>query len=275
MELFSCGRAIRWIDHTGRSGWIAQSRGRRCILRSGRSGWISRSGRSGWIARSGRGGWIACITGFLLGAAGCSSESGPPIVQPPPVTTANISGTVTDGEGPVPAVTVTLDDGTTAFVTTTATTGTFRLQLEPGSYDVRCSVAPPAQGESLQLTRVSFATTGDHRLDLRLASGRLHVEAPPSMEGDTIQVGLYWNSTLIARHSGVIEENRARVEFRALLPVPVLVAVQLPGEEAPLFPPGVSAPAAESYWPLMPDGSAESTLIVPATDRVRTRSSAR
>ena len=196
-------------------------------------------------------------------------------MQPPPITTANISGTVTDGEGPVPAVTVTLDDGTTAFVTTTATTGTFRLQVDPGSYDVRCSVAPPAQGESLQLTRVSFETTGDHRLDLRLASGRLHVEAPPAMEGDTVEVGLYWNSTLIARHTGVIEENRARVEFRALLPVPVLVAVQLPGEEAPLFPPGVSAPVAESYWPLLPDGSAESTLIVPATDRGRTRSSAR
>src|SRR5690606_31076012 len=119
------------------------------------------------------------------------------------------------------------------FVTTTATTGTFRLQLEPGSYDVRCSMAPPAQGEPLQLTRVSFETAGDHRLDLRLASGRLHVEALSSMEGDTVEVGLYWNSTLLARHIGVIEDGRARVEFRALAPVPVLVAVQLPGEEAP------------------------------------------
>jgi hypothetical protein len=226
------------------------------------------------MANSRRSGWIAGISSLLLAAVGCSSDSGPPIVQPPPVTTANISGTVTDGEGPVPAVTVTLDDGTTAFVTTTATTGTFRLQLEPGSYDVRCSVAPPAQGESLQLTRVSFETSGNHRLDLRLASGRLHVEATPAMEGDTVQVGLYWNSTLIARHSGVIEKSRARVEFRALLPVPVLVAVQLPGEDGPLFPPGVSVPVAESYWTLLPDGSGESTLIVPATDRGRTRSTA-
>lgn len=198
----------------------------------------------------------------LLGVA-CSSDSGPPIVQPPPVTTANISGMVTDGDGPVPGVTVTLDDGDTTFAATTVTTGTYRLRVEPGSYDVRVGVAPPALGEALQVTRVSFATAGDHRLDLPLSSGRLNVSVPSEVEGKSVEVGLLWNGSPIASHHRPVVEGRAQIEFRALLPVRVLVAVYLPGETTPRFPPGVSSPVSESYWNLLPNSTVESSFTVP------------
>ncbi len=205
---------------------------------------------------------LSIAIAVLLGVVGCSSDSGPPIVQPPPVTTANISGMVTDGEGPVPGVTVILFDGETSFAASTATTGTYRLQVEPGSYDVRVAVAPPAQGDALQLTRISFNTPGDHRLDLKLASGWLHVNASPGMDGQKVEVGLLWNGTVIANHRVPIVDGRALIEFRALLPVPVLVAVYLPGETVPMFPPGVSSPTPQSYWNLMPATTSESTFTV-------------
>jgi hypothetical protein len=205
--------------------------------------------------------WLLMVFS-LLGLA-CSSDSGPPIVQPPRVTTANISGMVTDGDGPVPGVTVMLDDGETTFAATTVTTGTYRLQVEPGSYDVKVGVAPPARGEALQLMRVSFATAGDHRLDLPLSSGRLNVSAPSEMEGESVEVGLLWKNSPIASHHGPVVEGRAQIEFRALLPVAVLVAVYLPGETTPRFPPGVSSPVSESYWNLLPSATVESSFTVP------------
>lgn len=203
---------------------------------------------------------LSIASAVVLGVVGCSSDSGPPIVQPPPVTTANISGMVTDGEGPVSGATVILFDGETSFAASTATTGTYRLQVAPGSYDVRIAVAPPAQGDALQVTRISFNAPGDHRLDLSLASGRLTVNAPPGMDGQNVEVGLLWNGTVIASHRVPILDGSALIEFRALLPVPVLVAVYLPGETAPMYPPGVSIPTAQSYWNLMPVTTSESTF---------------
>ncbi|MEZ4652656.1 MAG: carboxypeptidase regulatory-like domain-containing protein [Candidatus Eisenbacteria bacterium] len=205
--------------------------------------------------------WAPLVLWVTLAA--CSSGSGPAIIDPPPDTKAHISGMITDGGGPVPAVTVLFEDDQTRYATTTVTTGTYRIDLDPGAYDVRVPVAPPAHGDPFQITRAVFETVGDHRLDFTLARGVLTVTAPDSLSGRSVSVQLYWNGTPVADHEVEIRDGSAWIEFRALPAVPVLVAIYPPDASAPIFLPGVETPVAESYWNLRAGTTIESEITLP------------
>lgn len=205
-------------------------------------------------------GWI--VLAICVLQSGCSDDE----VADPGIDYVALSGTVSDGEGPLSGFQFTLRGGETSYPIATATSGTFRVEIPLGGYDVRLAPAPPSTGAVQQLRRVVFDQPGEQSLHIALASIHLNVATPGAQESDSVQAAVYWNTNLVAAQQTTVREHQADLWFRGLIPAftPALVGVALEGAPELYFAPGVTEPEPASYVPLGPDSTSTTSFAVPA-----------